>query len=188
MPKAASPKDLLGKPIRKRRPKYEISLERHELRNVPARAERIRWLSTIMPVSTGYLMPLECAKVFHEAKDCFVYGQNVATVVLASAFVEHWLSGILNARGSRKEAAKGLAAAVDYCRAKDVLPAVICDRVDALRKIRNPFVHLKAHDHEHALGPRMLKMRTHPETLLERDAKEALITMYAVAIHAKTQI
>lgn len=188
MPLGNRQKDLFGKPIRRRRPKYEAALEKHELKNVPERAERIRWLSTVIPQNSGYMMPLESMKVFQEAKDCFVYGQYVATVVLSASFVEHWLGSILIARGAQKVSAQGLAAIIGHCRENDLLPAVLCDKVDALRKIRNPFVHLKSFDHPHGLGQRMLKQRTHPDTILEADSKEALVAMYSVAIYAKAQI
>lgn len=178
-------KDLLGKPVRTRRPKYEAAFEKHELLNVPERAERIRWLSKVMPENGSYMMPLASMKVFQEAKDCFIYGQYVATVVLAASFSEHWLGGILVARGAQKVAAQGLAAIVEHCRENDLLPAVLCGKVDTLRKIRNPFVHLKSFDHPHGLGQRMLKQRTHPDSILENDAREALVAMYSVAIYAK---
>ena len=131
--------DLLGKPLRQRRPKYEAALERHELRQVPDRAERVRWLSQVIPRSGGYLMPLESMRVFQEAKDCFVYGQYVATVVLASAFAEHWLGGLLQASGHEKVATQGLAAIVAHYRERGALPPILCEQLDTLRRIRNPF-------------------------------------------------
>jgi hypothetical protein len=187
MPPSHIQKDLLGKPIRKRRPRYEVMLERHELRNVPVRAERIRWLSTVIPRNSVYMMPLESIKVFQEAKDCFVYGQFVGTVVLSAAFVEHWLGGILTGYGAPRIAAQGLAEITQYCRENDALPSILCDKVDVLRKIRNPFVHLKPFDHPHGLGQRMRRQRTHPDAILEADAKEAIITMYSVATYTKTK-
>jgi len=51
-------KDLLGKTIRKCRPKYEIAVERHDLRNVPERGEWIRWLSSVLHKNSGYMMSL----------------------------------------------------------------------------------------------------------------------------------
>jgi len=83
-------KDLLGKPIRRKRPKYEAALEKHEIRNIPERAGRIRWLSSVMPQNTGYMMPLESSRVFQEAKDCFVYGQFVGRIQLVDA--TDWLN------------------------------------------------------------------------------------------------
>lgn len=181
-------KDLLGEPIRRKRPKYEAALERREIRSVPERAERIRWLSSVMPQNVGYMMPLESSRVFQEAKDCFVYGQFVATMVLASSFVEHWLAGLLDAQGQQKIASRGLAAIIEHYREKHLLSKVVCDKVDSLRQKRNPFVHLKAFDHPHGLGQRMLRVRTPPDTILEADAKDALVAMYSVAMHAKAQV
>jgi hypothetical protein len=188
MPSRNVQKDLLGKPIRQRRPKYEAALERHELQNVPERAERIRWLSTIIPKGGGYMMPLESMRVFQEAKDCFVYGQFVATLVLAASFMEHWLGGILNAAGQQKVAGQGLKAIVAHCREFNVIPVVLCDKIDSLRLSRNPFVHLKSFDHPHNLGQRMLTRRAHPDSILESDARDALSAMYSVAVYAKAQV
>ena len=188
MTSSGGQKDLLGKPIHERRPKYEAALERHELRSVPERAERLRWLSSVIPQNVGYMMPLESARVFQEARECFVYGQFVGSMVLAASFVEHWLSALLQNRGEQKTAANGLAAIIDYCREHELLPPVICDKVDSLRKKRNPFVHLKSFDHPHGLGQRMLQERTHPLTILETDAKDALVAMYSVAMHARAQV
>jgi hypothetical protein len=62
---------------------------------------------------------------------------------------------------------------------------LILDKADHLRAIRNPFVHLKSFDHPHAIGERMSKTRSYDiQTLLEGDAKEALIAMYGVASYA----
>jgi len=188
MPSRDIHKDLLGKPIRQRRPKYEAALERHELQNVPERAERIRWLSTVIPKGSGYMMSLESARVFQEAKDCFVYGQFVATLVLAASFMEHWLGGVLSAAGQHKVAGQGLKAIIAHCRESRVIPSVLCDKIDALRLSRNPFVHLKPFDHSHNLGQRMLSRRMHPDSILESDAREALVAMYSVAVHAKAQV
>jgi hypothetical protein len=188
MPSRNVQKDLLGKPIRQRRPKYEAALERHELQNVPERAERIRWLSTIIPRGGGYMMPLESMRVFQEAKDCFIYGQFVATLVLSASFMEHWLGSILCAAGNPKGAGQGLKAIVVHCRELNVIPVALCDKIDALRLSRNPFVHLKSFDHPHNLGQRMLARRMHAESILESDAKDALAVMYSVAVYAKAQV
>lgn len=185
MPSRNVQKDLLGKPIKHRRPKYEAALERHELQNIPERAERIRWLSTVIPKDSGYMMPLESMRVFQEAKDCFVYGQFVATLVLAASFMEHWLGGIITAAGQSKVASQGLKAIAAHCRESNVIPATLCDKVDALRLSRNPFVHLKPFDHPHNLGQRMLARRMHPDSILEADARDALVAMYSVAVYAK---
>lgn len=129
-------------------------------------------------------MPLETFYVFEEAKSSFVYGCFVASAVLSAAFVEHWLGARLSQKGFAKEAERGLAAVVECCRNNNLLNPALVDRIDRLRLIRNPFVHLKSFDHAHTLGRRISKLRSHPEKLLEEDAKESLITMYTVAAYA----
>lgn len=59
MAKRAVTKDLFGKPIRQRRPRYEAVLERGEKKNLPLRAARVRWLSEVIPKNRMFGMPLE---------------------------------------------------------------------------------------------------------------------------------
>jgi hypothetical protein len=177
-------KDLFGKTIRECRPKYEAFLERADKRAVPVRAARIRWLTQVIPKNMGFMMPMETFYVFEEAKASYVYGNFVASIILAASFVEHWFAAGLSMRGYEKEASRGLAASIKVARAKNLVNSTLLNKVDRLRLIRNPFVHLKPFEHEHTIGQRSLKQRIHPETKLESDAQEALITMYGVAVYA----
>jgi len=175
-------RDLFGKAVRPRRPRYEASLERADRASLSVRAARVRWLSSVIPRRIGFALPLETAYVFEEAKSAYVSGYFVAAVILAAAFVEHWFSAKLAARGFEKAAAKGLAASIAAARANDIVNASLLTRVDRLRQIRNPFVHLKEFEHEYGLTQRMIKGRlTNPNQLLEQDAQEALVTMYETA-------
>jgi hypothetical protein len=70
---------------------------------------------------------------------------------------------------------------LDCCRKHDFLNSLILNRIERLRTIRNPFMHLKAFDHPHTIGQRTLRNRRHPFSVMEEDAKESLITMYTVA-------
>lgn len=185
MSKRAITKDLFGKPVKYRRPRYEAALERGEKKTLPERAGRVRWLSEVIPKNRIFAMPTETALVFEDAKASFVYGNYVAVIVLAAAFVEHWFMASLDNRGYHKEASQGLAAMINCARVNNFVNPLILDKVDRLRLIRNPFVHLKSFDHQHTIGQRMAKTRTFdiPE-LLESDAKEALIAMYGMASFA----
>ena len=180
---AAPPVDLFGKPIRSRRPRYEAALERAELKAVPVRAERIRWVQKAIPRNTSFLMGMDTYYVFEEARSCYIYGHFVATVMMSAAFIEHWLSGKLHARGHHKEAAAGLGRSVACARKIDLIAPAILDRIDHLRLIRNPFAHLKGMDHDHSLGARSVSVKRHPDEVLEQDAKEGLSLMYAVALY-----
>jgi hypothetical protein len=129
-------------------------------------------------------MPLETFYVFEEAKSSFVYGCFVGTTVLSAAFVEHWLATRLSKKGYVKEAERGLAAMTECCQKHNLLNPGLIDRIDQLRLIRNPFIHLKSFDHPRTLGQRTFRQKSHPEQVLEDDAKQSLITMYTVAAYA----
>lgn len=185
MAKDTVAKDLFGKPVRQRRPRYEAALERGEKKTLPERAARVRWLSGVIPRDRIFGMPVETALVFEEAKGSFVYRNFVAVIVLATAFIEHWFLASLEARGFHKEASRGLAAAIDCARRNNLVDSIILDKADRLRLIRNPFAHLKEFDHKHRISERMASTRNFDITaLLENDAKEALIAMYGVAVYA----
>lgn len=183
MAKGTIAKDLFGNPVRQRRPQYEAALERVEKKLRPERAARVRWLSAVMP-RAGLLMSLETCLVLEEAKASFVYGNFVAAIVLAAAFIEHWFIASLNERGYSKEAAQGLAAAITCARRNNLVDSTILDKADRLRLTRNPFVHLKEFDHKHGINQRIAKTRLSITALLENDAKEALVAMYGVAVYA----
>jgi hypothetical protein len=185
MAKGTVAKDLFGKPVRQRRPRYEAALERGEKKTLPERAARVRWLSGVIPRDRMFGMPMETGLLFEEAKASFVYRNFVAVIVLAAAFIEHWFLASLEARGYHKEASQGLAAAINCARRNNLVDSIILDKVDRLRLIRNPFVHLKEFDHKHGISKRMASTRNFDITaLLETDAKEALIAMYGVAVYA----
>jgi hypothetical protein len=139
-----------------------------------------------MPRNRAYAMPPETFYVFSEAKSAFVYGCFVSTTVLCAAFVEHWLGAQLSNRGFSKEAERGLASMIECCRKNNFLDATISDRVERLRLIRNPFVHLKSFEHPHTIGQRIMRELRDPFSIMEADAKESLITMYTVATYKMT--
>jgi hypothetical protein len=177
-------KDLFGRPLLQKRPKYEASLERVDKRSLPSRAARVRWLSTMIPWNLGFVMPFESMLVFKEAQSTYAHGNFVGTVLLCTSFVEHWFSAGLRKRGLQKEADRGLAASIKVARQRKLADCSLLDAADELRKIRNPFVHLKGFDHEHGIVRRAVNRGKDPMQLIEQDAKEAIITMYSVAIYA----
>ena len=184
MPKRIADKDLFGNRLPVRRPRYEASLEATDKQSLPERAARLRWLSGVIPRVVMIGLSIETAIVLEETKRSFVDGNCVAVVVLASAFMEHWFGGNLTALGYQKEASRGLAASIKCARANKLVDPLILDKADRLRLIRNPFVHLKDYDHEFAVGQRMMKPRPQDiASMLDNDAKDAVIAMVAVATY-----
>ena len=179
------PRDLFGKPIRQPRLKYEAALEKFDRATRVDRAHRVRWVERVMPRNVMMGGPFETMLIFKEAKDAYISGHPIASLVLASAFIEHWLAGHLGIRGFDAEAKRGMAASVACARANALLPSAVLDKLDRVRLHRNPFVHLKSTDHEHIPSRRMVRDGLAPDELLDRDAREALALMFTVGLHAR---
>jgi hypothetical protein len=172
-------RDLLGTKIKARRPHYEAMLERRDHQSLVDRASRVRWLNQKLPKG-GLLMPADSMFVFSEAKSTFVNGYYISTIVLAAAFAEHWMSGILTGRGWGTDCKSGLRACVRCAREHEVWPDFVLSRIDRLQSIRNPFIHLKDFNHEHSLIQRSWASGRDPDEVLEEDAKQALETICAL--------
>lgn len=175
-------KDLFGREVKTRRPPYEAALEKRDVWTRPKRATRVRWLKQKLPGGMG--MPMDTWFVFNEATSAFIDGYFVATTVLSAAFAEHWIAGQLEPRGFRKEASRGLDSCIKCARREKLWPDFLLDRLDHLRKIRNPFVHLKEYTHEHSLTQRSWHKGLDADEVAEADAKHALETISAL-VHTR---
>lgn len=133
------------------------------------------------------MMPLESHAVFSEIQMAYIAGLPVSVILLCQAFIEHCYQGRLANAGYDRAAKGGLAAMIKTMRAHDLEHPIVLERVDALRRIRNPFVHLQEPDHPDNLGRRMVDHGYSPEGTLESDAKRALEAFCAVIQHTKFQ-
>lgn len=174
-------KDLFGNPLKKRKSRLERQLEKSDHQSFALRLERLKWLDSILPKGSSFVMPPETFHVFEEARLAFINGEFVATLLLANAFLEQWLGNVLASEGHAKEARQGLAAILQCMEETGLLHEFLSHAADRLRKIRNPFVHIKPFDHEHRLTQRVLKGQIDPYSLLEEDAKDAISLMLQVA-------
>ncbi len=121
-----------------------------------------------------------------EARDCFVEGHYIASLVLAVAVIEHIITDCLVER-SLAHYGLAFADAIRVADHADIFPSELLARADRLRQVRNPFTHRKSNSHQHSFGNRFLAERVHPRTILERDAKDALSLMYAF-FHSALQV
>lgn len=142
------------------------------------RADRILWLSKHQTAYGLISGPVDTMTVLGEARDCFVEGHYVAALLLGVAFIEHTLMDELKDRHLDSKV-RNFADAIRHARENTLFPNDLLSRVDALRKIRNPFAHRAAPDHQHSFGIRFKARGVHPYIILEADAKEALEVMYA---------
>jgi hypothetical protein len=177
--------DLLGRSLKKRKPRLASALEKHDHNSFDDRLDRLHWLQKVFPAGYGFVMSPETLYVFDEAKITFVTGAFVATILLSASFIEHWFGNILRGRGFADEANSGLGSIIECMRRERLMHEFLLRKADRLRKIRNPFVHLKSFDHRERVTHRAMRQGKHPIAILEDDAKEALSLMYGIAVKAK---
>ncbi|MDP2155902.1 MAG: hypothetical protein Q8J61_07880 [Sulfuricella sp.] len=113
------------------------ALEQSDSWRRQGRAKRILWLSQHQ-VPYGLISgPMDTMRVLGEARDCFVEGHYVASLVLAVAFIEHSLIDELQER-NLAGGVSSFSAAIQRATENSVFPPDLLSRADELRKIRNP--------------------------------------------------
>lgn len=144
---------------------------------------RLEYLHTVFPENYSFLMSMSSYYLFEEARQAFINGEMVGTVLLSQAFIEHWLQGQLESKGYVFGRSKqGLSYILKCLRADGLLHDFLIEKIDDLRKLRNPFVHLRPIDDPQEISRRSVDARKAPDVVLEKDAKAALSLMYRIAI------
>lgn len=158
--------------------KLVAALEQSDEMRRSERAERIEWLSTHQ-ISLGFVVgPMDSMAVLGEARDCFIEGHYIASLLLSVAFIEHTMIDELVEHGVAKYGISFIDA-IRLSREAELFSPEMLSGADRLREIRNPFAHRKNRDHKHSFGNRFMEEQVHPRSILERDAKAALALMYA---------
>jgi len=140
------------------------------------RAERTVWISQyeIGGVITG---SVEVMHLLQEARNCYVEAHYIATLMLATALIEHLISEELFITGKAKYGTS-FERAIEIARKEEIFGNDLLDSADKLRQLRNPFAHRKPDNHKSTLSNRFVAQKRHPLAVAEDDAKEAIIAMY----------
>jgi len=161
------------------------ALERSDNDRRPGRADRIRWAAQ-HDIAGAFMGPTEAMNLLGEARECFVEGYYIATLVLATALIEHVISEELVSAGKAKYGIS-FERAIKLAQQEGLFPESLLETADLLRVLRNPFAHRKPDDHEHTLGNRYMKQKRHPRLIVEEDARLALGAMYGHFKHVLKQ-
>ena len=157
--------------------KYLAEMDQETLE---ARANNLSFVISVAP-DCGFAMPHESFLVFTEARDAFVSGLYVATIMLSQAFIEHRLQMFMDQIGEHEVSRKGINAILKRWILLRPRDAFVIGRLDKMRAFRNPFMHLKPFDHPHTISQVSLQHRVHPNHILFNNAKESISLMYTVA-------
>ena len=173
-------KDLFGNVKKKRKTKVESFLAKRDKETFSKRVERINYLNKIIPKNSSFLFSIEMNYLISEVIECFINGQFVSTIILSQSFFEQWLHNFLISKGYEKEAKKGLKVILGVVEKNKYLPKSIVNKIDEIRKIRNPFTHLKSNDYEYLLTRQTYMKQIEPDEYLLIKSKDAIGLIYQV--------
>lgn len=180
--------DLFGnKPIKKIT-KFETTLKKYDTETLDGRVERLKYINTLLPNEYVFGGDLETIFIFEEAKMAFINGQFISTILLAQAYIERTLQIHYNSIGLNTISKKGLKAIIDHAKKNKTIHHFLLPTIDELRKIRNPFVHLKEYEHDFNLSQRIFKnikagkSYNYFTEIIYDDSKDAIRLMYAIFI------
>lgn len=158
-------------------------LEELDTMDRPERAERHIWIGKHhVHVGGGYWERTETSAVMQEARSSYVSGNFIATLVLALAYSEHVIIDALTL--PPKKRTPTLADAIKLAREADLFPGDLLDGAAKLSQFRNPYIHRRDSDDKNTMGQRVQNRKSHPVTILEQDARDALLVMYGFFRHS----
>lgn len=151
----------------------EVWIKKEDEKCYQDRLDRLQWLLNITPVSDKWLFHGGWLSkyLFEEARNCFVYGQFIATIVLGFSFIEHSIASILYGSGQnniRRSRADNL---LEEARQQGLLDETEYQRLEHIRKLRNPIVHFRQPGDYERVEYKAVLADDHPYVILENDAR-----------------
>ena len=176
--------DLFGKEVvkRKRKTRIQSRLESMDKNTLNERIERSKYLNKIIPPNIGFIYSPEMHYLLKEANLSFINGQFVATLLLSQSFIEHWLEGRIDKNTIKKYGKPSLDNTLKAIKEKNTIHISLLNKIDKLRKIRNPFVHYKNPDYEFNIMKMSYSEKTKPDDYLYNEAKNAISLVYQICI------
>ncbi|WP_420148921.1 hypothetical protein [Spirosoma sp.] len=174
-------KDLFGNDLEPGSDAAEEEIINFDKKSFGERLRRLRYINTMLPFGTREYGSDESFKIFNEAVHCYIFGQFVATIILCQAFIERRFQEYFHIRMDDKRSKYTLDKLLKEFSQTNFIDDYLIEKINNIRLKRNPFVHSKEPLHEHSLMARALNLNSHPEDVIEADAKEALTMMIAIS-------
>ncbi len=149
-----------------------------------ARIERLDWL--IDHTSSGENWLLRGGQLawqlFEETRCCFVYGQDLACVLLSLAFIEVSLAAQFYAAGRDEFERASIKEILEEARKALWISDAEFELFDKIRKLRNPVAHFRSPGHPEGLVGRSFKDGVSEAQIMESDAKLAISAIFHIIL------
>jgi hypothetical protein len=140
------------------------------------RLSRINWLAHRIRNDDFFLMQdgSYSKLLFTELLECYISGQFTATTILGFTLIERSIAGRLSHVGQASDAQGKSDDLLKSALAKNWITNDEYNKLDGLRKVRNPLVHFRPHLASTRPEVRAAENGRDVQLMLERDAKEIL--------------
>ncbi len=169
-------KDLFGDDLKS--DAAEDELRNYDSNSFRERLQRLRIINQIFPFGRREFGSDESFRIFDEVVHSYIFGQYIATIILAQAFIERRFQEYFHIRLDDKRAKFTLDKFIKEFKGTDFLPDFILEKIDKIRLKRNPFVHHRMPLQKDTLMARAFNSETHPDKILHDDAKDAIEVMF----------
>ena len=160
----------------------QLWLEREDSVCREGRIARLNWLAPLAPEAKYWLFSggLLAKNLFEEARYCFVYGQFLAAIILAMAYIEHTLASLLYAIGRSDLERANISALLIEAVNLGWLDQEEVEKLDRLRIMRNSLTHFRRPGHQGTVEFRSVSEGDIPYTIVEEDARSVMQAAFHV--------
>ncbi len=169
-------KDLFGENIEPEAAGAE--LRNYDIDSFNERLKRLKKFNQNFPFGRRSYGSDESYRIFNEAVHSFIFGQYIATIILAQAFIERRFQEYFHYRFDEKRSKYTMDKFIKEFKGTGFLPDFLLEKIDKIRLKRNPFVHHRMPSQKDTLITRAVNTNLTPNKLLENDAKDALDVMF----------
>ena len=152
-------------------------LDGDEGKSRPYRARRLARLLEVVTIPSNGIMfwgGSNSAQCFTELRLAFIHGLYLATVLLALAFIEQEIAGLLHAAGWDGAQSSPLEKLLRKARQQSVITEGEYKSFERLRVVRNAYAHFRHFNHPTAWHNRALSAETDLDGILEADVDGAI--------------
>lgn len=173
-------KDLFGNDIENNKDSARNELEYFDKNTFSHRLKRLKHINKIYPFGTHIFGSEESSIIFKETLNNYIFGNFTSVIILSLSFIERRIQEYYNLRFDKRYKSN-LNTLLREMEKEDFIDKYFIDRINKLRKYRNPLVHFRDPNHEDSLEFRSIESKKLRYELLERDAKESLDLMLIIS-------
>ena len=152
------------------------------------RLSRLDWLVSHTPRGEFWTFPggVVAKSQFEEMRYCFVYGQFLASTILAVSYIEVTLAALFFEAGRDDLVEASVSKLIEEAHKKGLITDLERKRLHAIRETRNAYVHLRKPGHRESVERRAIRSDSTFNETMEEDAR--IVLQAALRMVAKNSI